>query len=97
MSKGEKHDAGKIKAGVLEDFSLALLEVARVGSYGADKYARGNFLELDNAVIRYTDAMWRHLLEGNTIDAESGINNEVHFVWNALARLEIKLRKSRNG
>ena len=60
---GSKLDAGKNKAGVLADFSRALLAVSEVGTFGADKYSRGGWQSVPNGVERYTDAAWRHLLK----------------------------------
>ena len=92
---GAKLDKGKPKAGVLSDFGLALLEVARVGTYGAEKYSRSGWVEVPDGEIRYTDAMWRHLLaeKEEETDEESGFLHEAHVAWNALARLELKLRE----
>lgn len=91
---GAKLDAGKIKAGVLGDFALALSAVAEVGTFGAEKYTRGGWQHVPNGVERYTDAMWRHLLDENqeAFDADSGLLHAAHLAWNALARLELMLR-----
>jgi hypothetical protein len=91
---GAKLDAGKTKAGVLGDFSLALLAVADVGTFGAEKYSRGGWQEVPNGIERYTDALWRHLLNerhGDN-DDDSGLLHAAHMAWNALARLELILR-----
>lgn len=94
---GCKYDDGKIKAGCLRDFALALKEVAKVATHGCEKYKRSDWLKVDNAIERYTDAQDRHALElwaGNEID-ESGCLHEAQVIWNALAVLEIKLREKR--
>jgi len=94
---GAKMDAHKIKAGVLLDFSRALTEVARVGTYGADKYSRGSWPYVSNGMTRYTDAMMRHLLAEHSndepFDPESGLLHAAHMAWNSLARLELLLRE----
>lgn len=92
---GAKLDAGKPMAGVIPDFGLALMAVAEVGTYGIKKYSRGGWLQVPDSIQRYGDAKWRHLLCGKTelFDAESGLPHEWHAVWNALAELELKLRK----
>lgn len=93
---GVKLDSGKVKAGVLAEFHLALLKVGEVGTFGADKYARGGWKEVDNGLERYWDAMWRHLLTiGN--DEESGLPHLAHFVWNALAVLQLELERGKNN
>jgi hypothetical protein len=94
---GAKLDAGKNRLGlVMFGFSRALQEVGRVGTFGANKYSDNGWMEVPNGEARYTDAMLRHLLkeaEGEEIDAESGLRHAAQVAWNALARLELKLRR----
>ncbi len=94
---GRKDDQDKPMAGLMcKDFSFALQEVAKVTSYGAKKYDPSNWLKVDNAEERYTDAMMRHFLcelAGNDVDEESGLINAAMTAWNALARLELILRE----
>ena len=94
---GAKLDGGKLKAGVLKDFSLALAAVAEVGTFGANKYTRGGWQSVPNGIERYDDAFWRHLLKERhePLDEDSGMPHEWHLVWNALAHLEMVLRKQR--
>ena len=91
---GAKLDNGKIKAGLLADFGLALLSIAEVGTHGAIKYSRGGWQFVSNAIERYTDAKWRHLLKAryNSIDDDSKLLHLSHEAWNALASLELHLR-----
>ena len=93
---GAKLDAGKPRIGlVLGDFSSALTEVAKVGTYGANKYTEHGWLSVPNGEARYTDAMYRHLLAENTtpLDPDTGLLHAAHAAWNALARAELMLRK----
>lgn len=92
---GAKADAGKIKAGLVGDFGLALLAVAEVGTHGADKYTRGGWQHVPNGQERYTDAMWRHLLKAGQeeFDGDSGLSHAAHAAWNALAVLELECRR----
>ena len=92
---GAKLDDGKVKAGVLENFSLALLEVARVGSNGSVKYTRRGWETVPDGIERYNDAKWRHLLKGvrEPLDPEWNILHLAHEVWNNLAKLELILRE----
>lgn len=92
---GAKLDDGKSLAGVLGDFSLALMAVAEVGTFGAKKYSRGGWQHVPDGNIRYYDAKWRHLLTGRheEIDKESGLPHAAHEAWNVLARLELILRE----
>lgn len=93
MNKGGmKFDDGKVLAGVLFEFRMALFAVAEIGTFGAKKYKRGSWVDVPNARVRYYDALWRHLLEeGN--DLESGLLHKAHLAWNALADLELTLRE----
>ena len=97
---GAKVDAGKARAGlVLGDFPRALLSVAEVGTFGARKYSDHGWLSVPDGINRYEDACWRHYLKekaGEELDNDSGIEHASHMAWNALAVLELKLRK-KNG
>lgn len=92
---GAKLDNGKVQADLLEDFGLALLEVAKVGTFGAQKYSRGGWQQVDQGVVRYNAAKWRHALKGRyeTHDKDSGLMHAAHEAWNALAKLELMLRE----
>lgn len=92
---GAKLDYGKVKAGVLLDFSRALLAVAEVGTYGAKKYSRGGWQDVPDGKKRYLDAFMRHLckMPHEPIDEESGLLTMAQVAWNALAILELELRK----
>ena len=92
-SAGAKLDSGKNRIGLIMDgFSNALWEVGKVGTYGAEKYSANGWLEVEDGVNRYTDAMYRHLLKeasGYENDADTGLLHAAHSAWNALARLEL--------
>lgn len=91
-----KFDGGKILAGIpFQDFPRALQAVAEVGTFGAKKYSRSSWKTVDNAMTRYTDAKFRHILEGEISerDIESGLLHKAHEAWNALATLELYLTK----
>jgi hypothetical protein len=94
---GAKLDAGKIRAGlVIGGFSRALTEVAKVGTFGANKYTANGWIEVPDGEQRYTDAMLRHILTeatGEQMDPDSGLRHAAHAAWNALARLDLMLRK----
>jgi hypothetical protein len=95
-SPGAKLDDGKPMVSlVLGGFARALLEVARVGTFGAKKYTPNGWLEVPNGIERYTDALGRHLLsewQGETLDPQTELLHAAHTAWNALARLERMLR-----
>ncbi len=98
---GAKGDAGKVRpALVVGDFARALLEVAKVATYGADKYTARGWVDVPNGQERYTDAMYRHLLAeatGEPLDGDSGLMHAACAAWNALARLELVLREREGG
>lgn len=97
---GAKLDAGKEPMRlILHAMPRALLEVGKVGAYGAAKYSPNGWLEVPDAVPRYTDAMFRHALrEGIELhDEESGLLHAAQVAWNALARLELMLQQSSNN
>jgi len=95
---GAKLDAGKLRAGlVLTDFSLALTEVCKVGTYGANKYTDHGWLSVPNGVQRYMDALYRHLLlaESQPVDKDTGLSHLSHAAWNILAVVELIKRNER--
>lgn len=92
---GAKLDDGKVRADlVLDGFSLALLEVARVATYGAKKYSENGWQEVPDGVKRYRAAGDRHRLcrKGQTHDQETSLMHLAHEAWNRLAELELALR-----
>ena len=98
MSDGFKHDSGKVRASLpIQDFPRALTAVAWVSTFGAAKYAAHSWKLVPRAGERYEDALHRHILaqaSGEVNDPESGLPHAAHVAWNALALLELQLRKS---
>lgn len=94
---GYKADENKPRLDlVLGEFANALWEVGKVGTYGANKYTDSGWLQVDNALERYSSAMLRHYLQyktGDDID-ESTFHHLAHVAWNALAVLELYLREN---
>ena len=95
---GMKFDAGKPMAGLMvSDFANALLAVAEVTTFGAKKYAPHSWATVPNARERYNDALYRHLFlaaAGEAQDQESALLHAAHVAWNALALLELEIRKA---
>lgn len=92
---GAKLDAGKTRAALMtQGFGLALLDVAAVTTYGAQKYTPSGWEYVPDADTRYMDAAFRHLLcrEKDSFDADSGHLHLSHAIWNLLAVLELRLR-----
>lgn len=94
---GYKADKNKPRLDlVLGDFANALWQVGEVGTFGADKYADSGWLEVDNAIERYSSAMLRHYFKykaGEGFDEESKLSHLAHMAWNALAVLELVSRQ----
>lgn len=93
---GAKLDAGKPRLGlVLGAFANALVEVGKVGTYGANKYTDNGWLDVPNGKARYTDALLRHVFAetNESHDPDTNLHHAAHAAWNALARLELILRK----
>jgi len=97
---GSKLDAGKPRpALVLGDFSRALAEVVKIGSFGAAKYTPSGWLSVPHGRERYADAAFRHQLEvwqGRRLDDGPGGTGGLHkaqVIWNLLAELELELRE----
>ena len=95
--QGAKNDIGKVRAGLLvKDFPHALTAVARVATFGAQKYAAHSWKTVPGAEERYHDALYRHTLAqacGEINDPESGLPHAAHIAWNSLALLELELTK----
>lgn len=100
-TKGAKVDAGKPRMDlVLGGFSEALLEVAKVGTFGANKYTDDGWQEVPKGKERYSDAMLRHWAyekSGEEFDNESNLLHASHLAWNALARLSFILKDMETG
>lgn len=96
--KDMKYDKGKILGSLpLKDFNLAILAIAEIGTFGANKYARSSWKTVPDAAIRYEDAMCRHQLmkETEENDPESGLKHLAHMAWNVLAILQLKLEEEK--
>lgn len=73
---------------------LALIELARVAGYGAEKYEAFNYLKGYDWDLSF-NAMMRHALlfwSGEDTDPESGFNHMAHAAWMALALVSFSER-----
>lgn len=88
-----KHDSGKPRMSLIP--AAAQLEVAKVFTYGADKYGPNNYQKgADHS--RYVDAAQRHIndyCQGNDKDKES----ELFVIAHAIASLYIVLESKIKG
>lgn len=74
-----KFDGGKLEYGLVPP--LALKEMVKVLTFGAEKYERENWKKVPDSKRRYFDALQRHVWawkEGEVIDPESGIHHLAH-------------------
>jgi hypothetical protein len=80
-----KHDVGKTKWYLLP---WKVIEgVAKVMTFGANKYSENGWKSVPQAEDRYFAAMmrhWREIQQGNHIDDESGLPHWAHFCCNAV-------------
>jgi hypothetical protein len=74
-----------------------LTHVIDVGTYGARKYDRDNWLHVEGGVARYYEAVGRHVRDvmlGDWLDEESGCVNLGHIAWGILAGAELVRRSA---
>lgn len=85
---GMKYDAGKARWYMLmEGCRRALAGVMGVLEFGARKYSPDSWKTVDDGMMRYKDALYRHLHaieSGELNDPESGQPHIDHVVTNAL-------------
>ena len=82
------------------NFPIALLRVADVTTYGANKYSDSGCLHVPDGIARYHGALARHLLDahqGIEIDKESGLQVMAQVAWNALIIVELMERERIHG
>jgi len=92
MSNGRKFDGEKPRMYLLPP--KAIQEVAKVLTFGAQKYDEDNWKKLDNLQNRYTGASLRHIfaiMEGEDLDPETECYHEAHAICCLLFKLEAKL------
>lgn len=94
---GAKLDAGKSRVWLcVSGFARALEQVANVTTQGAKKYTPDGWMTVQDGESRYMDALGRHLLKlgtGEKNDADTGCHHLAQVAWNALAALELELRR----
>jgi len=93
---GAKLDSGKLRPSlILDSMSRAITGVVQVGTFGANKYSDGGWLEVPGGIQRYRDAQLRHEAKragGELLDPDSGLPHDFHIAWNVLAQVELKAR-----
>ncbi len=97
---GAKDDSAKVDPTlILDSMPRALMAVAEVGTFGANKYSRDGWLQVPDGQRRYAAAQDRHRFQrvsGEVHDTESKLPHLYHEAWNALAKLELYLRELEN-
>lgn len=91
LSTGVKYDAGKPRVSLLPP--LATLEVAKVLTFGAQKYAPGNWKIVENGPERYLDASLRHVfayMAGESGDSETSLSHLAHAICCLMFILDIE-------
>lgn len=76
---GRKFDGNKLEYGLIPP--LAMQEMVRVLTFGAQKYERDNWKRVPDSKRRYFDALERHIWAwkmGEQLDPESGIHHLAH-------------------
>lgn len=91
---GAKHDSGKHRYDLLPP--VAIDELAKVLSFGAEKYAPNSWQSVPDASNRYRAALLRHtfaIQRGELIDAESGLLHSALAMCNAAFITELEVGK----
>jgi len=91
---GVKYDDEKPRMHLLPP--KATIEVAKVLTFGAQKYDEDNWRKLENLQNRYTSGALRHIfahMDGEKLDPESGISHLAHALCCLLFKLEIELEE----
>ena len=93
--QGIKYDGKKPKMHLLPP--KAILEVAKVLTFGAQKYDEENWRKLDNLQARYSSGALRHIfahIDKEELDPESGLSHLAHAICCLLFKLEIELENA---
>ena len=93
---GIKHDSKKPKMNLLPP--KAIVEVAKVLTFGAQKYGAENWKELEDLQNRYLAGALRHIfahMDGEQLDPETGLSHMAHALCCLLFKLEIELENAK--
>ena len=95
MSEGIKYDSAKPRMNLLPP--KAIMEVAKVLTFGAEKYDAENWRKLDDLQNRYTAGALRHIfahMDGEQLDPETNLSHLAHALCCLLFKLEIELENA---
>ena len=93
---GIKYDSKKPKMNLLPP--KAIVEVAKVLTFGAQKYGPENWKELEDLQNRYLAGALRHIfahMDGEKLDPETGLSHMAHALCCLLFKLEIELENAK--
>lgn len=93
---GLKFDSGKLRYSLIPPAALAAL--AKVLTFGAEKYAPNSWQTVENGEERYLDALFRHIeayRSGESIDPESGLSHLAHAACNVAFLLHFETERNR--
>ena len=93
---GIKYDSKKPKMNLLPP--KAIVEVAKVLTFGAQKYGAENWKELEDLQNRYLAGALRHIfahMDGEQLDPETGLSHMAHALCCLLFKLEIELENAK--
>ena len=93
--EGKKYDGGKPRMELLPP--NAIIEVAKVLTFGAEKYAPENWRKLEDLQNRYTGASLRHVfahMDKERLDKETHLSHLAHAICCLLFKLEIELEET---
>jgi hypothetical protein len=80
-----------VASGVLDYFTAALIEVAKVSHAGNEQHNPGQPLHWARGKSNdHPDTMIRHFMERGTVDTD-GMRHSAKMVWRALAILQMEL------
>ena len=98
MTEGKKYENGKLRYDLIPPEVLESL--AKVLTYGSEKYGANNWQGLADFEPRYYAALQRHLnawRQGEAADKESGLHHLEHALCNVAFLLWGEIRKSKEG
>ena len=82
-----------LASGVMDYFTSALIEVAKVSFAGNEQHNPGQPLHWARGKsMDHSDTMLRHFVERGTIDTD-GVRHSAKMVWRALAILQMELEE----
>ena len=82
-----------LASGVLDYFTGALIEIAKVSQAGNDQHNPGEPLHWSRAKSAdHSDTMLRHFVERGTVDTD-GMRHSAKMAWRALAILQMELER----